>query len=149
MPKTKKITASDILANFRRTPRSDLVIERLEKIEKRKREEEDAKSLMLQSFAGVLHKGAFAERKFKIAKDYGDFEGTFWNFLSKPELAQASYELGLEKVRADPSLLEDGWLEKIGQGIKNLLNPSSITESTVPELPGIDLLNPIIEEKEK
>jgi len=151
MPKTRKVTASDILANFRKTPQSDLVIKRLEKVEKRKREEEDANSSMLQSFAGVLHKGAFAERKYKIAKEHGDFKGTFWDFLGNPEFAQASYEVGLEKVQDDPSLLplEGGWVKKLGQGLINLLNPSSVTEPTVPELPGIDLLNPKISPVEK
>ncbi len=136
----KNITASQILANYRKSPDTDLVIERLNKVERRKREDEDARQGAINSIASALNRGAFAEKKFKIA-EIGGFEGTFWDFMSKPEIAQGRFEVGLKKVQADPSLLGDNWIDKLGTGLRNLLNPSSIAQPTQPDIPGINLLD--------
>ncbi|KKN76981.1 hypothetical protein LCGC14_0364730 [marine sediment metagenome] len=117
MPKT--IRASDILKNFSKVPRTDLVIDRIRKVEERKREEEESKLLLIDTFRKVSLSGSEAARKHKIAKA-GGFDGGLLAFLTKPEEAQVSYELGLDKVKADPSILGDNFFDKIGQAFRNL-----------------------------
>ncbi len=123
MPKT--IRASDILENFRITPRTDIVIERLQKVESRKREEEESRLAVIDSLRELSLSGAEATRKHKIAK-IGGFEGNFLNFLFNPELAQAGFEEGIKKVQADPSVLGDNFFDKIITGIGNLFKKETL-----------------------
>ena len=113
MAKTKKVRASDILANFQQNvPDSRSVILRLNVMEQRKREDENAKLAMIDSIRGLTVKGAEAERKFDIAKK-GDFEGNFWQFLMNPETSQMYYETGLDKIQSGEIPIEDSMLEKL------------------------------------
>lgn len=119
MAQIKRITASDILENFRVTPRTDIVIDRLQKVESRKREEEESRLTVIDSFRELSLSGAEAKRKHKIAK-IGGFEGDFFKFLFQPELAQAGFEEGIKEIQADPSKLGDNFFDKIITGIGNL-----------------------------
>ena len=118
-----KVTASSILENFRKGPRTDLVIQRINKIEKRKREDEDAQLKMQSVVSDTLFKNAELRKKFEIAK-IGGFKGSFFKSLFNPAQSQAYYELGIEKVKDDPSILDSSnWLKALGKGIGTLVMP--------------------------
>lgn len=147
-----RVRASDILANFtRNVPDSRAVVRRLNVMEHRKREEENAKSLMIDSIRKLTNKGAEAERKFSLAKK-GGFEGNFWRFLMNPETSQMYYETGIDKTRAGEIPIEDSLLEKvskesgglsqIGQGLNELLNPLDIAQPDM-SISALGTLNPI------
>ena len=116
----KKITASDILANLQNNvPDSRAVVRRLNVVEQRKQDDENAKLAMIDSIRKVSNLGAEAERKFNIAKK-GDFEGNFWQFLMNPEISQTYYETGLDKLQAGEVEMEDNFLDKFGQLIESI-----------------------------
>ena len=110
----KRVTASDIIANFQNNvPDSRAVIRRMNVVEQRKRDDENAKLAMIDSVRKVSNLGAEAERKFNIAKK-GDFKGNFWQFLMNPEISQTYYETGLDKLQAGEVKMEDTILQKFG-----------------------------------
>lgn len=124
----KRITASDILANFQNNvPDSRAVVRRLNVLEQRKREDENAKLAMIDSIRKASNLGAEAERKFSIAKK-GDFTGNFWDFLMNPETSQAYYETGLDKLQVGEVEMEDNFLDKFGKLLGGLFNPTKIAQ---------------------
>lgn len=139
-----KITASDILANFQKNvPDSRAVVRRLNVIEQRKREDENAKLAAIDSIRKASNVGAEAERKFNIAKK-GDFKGNFWQFLTKPEIAQTFYETGLDRIQAGEAELEDNFLDKFGKLLGGLFNPTEIAQPDL-NVPALGTLTPELE----
>ena len=140
---SKRISSADILASFRRGHRGKntlLLLDRLQRLEERKQKQVASKQkAILQSVQLMGNLNRFNRQK-KIA-ELGGFEGSVFEFFSNPEVGQAQYQTGIERLQKEPDLFRETFGPTIGQVVgEGLLDVGGNIASTVKNIFGF--LNP-------